>query len=102
MVAQMSGHHTLGCGTEERLLHRRRNWIDDGNLRRADEADNLLGESVQEDIDNLLFEGDEVMDLDDVGDDDGQDGSGKSSENREKINPKGGSFFHSNILTNRI
>jgi hypothetical protein len=42
------------------------------------------------------------MDVDGVGDDDGQDGSGESSEDREKISPKGGSFFHSNILTDRI
>jgi hypothetical protein len=62
----------------------------------------LLRESAQEDIDNSLFEGNEVMNVDSIGDDDGQDGSGKGSEDREKISPKGGSFFHGNILTDRI
>jgi hypothetical protein len=84
----MSGHHTLGCGAEERLLHRRRNRVNDGNLGLRNEVDDWLGESTQKDVDNSLFEGDEVMDVDDVGNDNGQDGSGESSENREKIDPK--------------
>ncbi len=102
MVAQMSGHHTLGCGTEERLLHRRRDRINDGILRRTNEVDDLLRESAQKDVDNSLLEGDEVMNVDDVGDDDGQDSSGEGSENREQIDPKGGSFFHSNVLPDRV
>jgi hypothetical protein len=36
MVAQMSGHHMLGFGTEERLMLRRRNGIDDSNLGLTD------------------------------------------------------------------
>jgi hypothetical protein len=55
MVAQMSGHHTLGWSTEEWLLYRRRDWIDDGDLWRTDEMDDLLGESAQEDIDNSFL-----------------------------------------------
>jgi len=88
IIAQMSGHHKLGCGAKERLLHRRRNRIHDGNLGLTNEVDDWLGESTQKDVDNSLFEGDEVMDVNDVGNDDGQDGSGESSKNREKIDPK--------------
>ncbi len=87
MVAQMSGHHTLDCGTEERLLHRRRKRIHGGNWGLTNEVDNWLGESAQKDVDNSLFEGDEVMDIYRVGDDNGEDGSSESSENREKIYP---------------
>jgi hypothetical protein len=88
MVAQMSGYHTLGCGTEERLLHRRRDRIDDGNLGLMNEVDDWLGESAQKDVDDSLFEGGEVMDIDGVRDDDSKDGSSESSENRENVNPK--------------
>jgi hypothetical protein len=51
------------------------------------EVDNWLGESPQEDVDNSLFESDEIMDIYHVGYDDGKDGGGKGSEEREKVDP---------------
>jgi hypothetical protein len=84
----MSGHHTLGCGTEERLMLRRRNQINNGDLGLTNEVDDWLGESAQKDVDNWLLEGDEIVDIYDIRDDDGEDGGSESSEDREKIDPR--------------
>ncbi len=67
-----------------------------------DEVDEGLGESAQEDINDSLFEGGKVVDVDGVRDYDSEDGDGESSENRKNVNPKGRSFFHGYVLTDRI
>jgi hypothetical protein len=84
----MSGQHTLGCSTEERLMLRRRNQINNGDLGLTNEVDDWLGESAQKDVDNSFLEGDEIVDIHDVSDDDCEDGDGESSEDREKIGPR--------------
>jgi hypothetical protein len=76
------------CGAEERLLHRRRNGVGDGHGLLADEVDDWLGESVQEDVHDLLFEGGKVMHIENVREKYGEEGGGESSENRETVNPK--------------
>ena len=84
----MSGHHTfLGCGAKERLLYRWRHRVDDGDLRRADHVDNWLWESAQNDIYYSFLEGDKVVDVNDVRNDDSQDSSSKSAQDGEKIGP---------------
>jgi hypothetical protein len=96
------GTTRLDGGTEKRLLYRRGNRVDNGDGRLTDEVDEGLGESAQKDVDDSLFEGGEVVDIDDVREYDSEDGEGESSENRENVNPKGGPFFHSYVLTDRI
>jgi hypothetical protein len=88
MVAQMSGHHRLSCGTQERLMLRRRNRIDDGDLGLTNEVDDWLGESAQKDVDNSFLEGNEIVDIHNISDDNCEDGDGESSEDREKIGPR--------------
>ena len=88
MVAQRSGHHTLDCGAEERLLHRRRNGVDDGHGLLMDEVDDGLREGVQEDVHDSLFEGGKVMHIEGVREKYGEEGGGESSKNRENVNPK--------------
>ncbi len=78
----------LDCGAEERLLHRRRNGVDDGHGLLADEIDGGLGKSAQEDVHNSLFEGGEVVHIEDVREEYGEEDGGESSENRENVNPK--------------
>ncbi len=82
------GTTRLDCGAEERLLHRRRNGVDDGHGLLTDEADDGLGESVQEDVHNSLFEGGEVMHVEDVREQHSEERGGEGSENRENVNPK--------------
>ncbi len=82
------GTTCLDGGAEKWLLHRRRDWIDDGHRWLTDEVDEGLGESAQEDVNDSLFEGGEVVDVDGVRDYDSEDGGGESSENRENVNPK--------------
>ncbi len=82
-MLKCQGTTWLDGGAEKRLLHRRRNWIDDGHGWLMDEVDDGLGESAQEDVDDSLFEGG-----DGVRDYDSEDGGGESSENRENVNPK--------------
>jgi hypothetical protein len=50
------GTTRLDGGAEERLLHWRRDWVNDGHWLLTDEVDDGLGESVQEDVHNSLFE----------------------------------------------
>jgi hypothetical protein len=88
MVAQMLGHHTLGCGTKERLMLRRRNRINDGDLGLTNEVDDWLGKSTQKDVDNSFLEGDEIVNIHDISDDDCEDGGSESSEDRERIGPR--------------
>ncbi len=54
--------------TEKWLLHRRRNWIDDGHRWLTDKVDDGLGESVHEDVDDSLLKGGEIADIDDLRD----------------------------------
>ena len=82
------GTTRLDCGAKEQLLHRRRNWVNDGHGLLTNEVDNGLGESVQEDVHNSLFEGSEVMHIEDVREKYGEEDDGESSENRENVNPK--------------
>ena len=60
------GTTRLDCGAEERLLHQRRNGVDYGHGLLTDEADDGLGESVQKDVHDSLFEGGEIMYVEDV------------------------------------
>ena len=60
------GTTRLYGGAEQRLLYRRGNRIGDGNGRLTDEVDERLGKSAQEDVDDSLFKGGEVVDVDDV------------------------------------
>ncbi len=69
-------------------MHRRRNGVDDRHGLLADEADNMLGENVQEDVHDSLFEGGEVMHIEGVRGKYGEEGGGESSENRENVNQK--------------
>ncbi len=87
-LLKCQGTTRLNCGAEEQLLHRRRNGIDDGHGLLMDEVDDGLGECVQEDVYDSLFESGEVMHLEDVGEKYGEEGGGESSENRENVNPK--------------
>jgi hypothetical protein len=88
MVAQMSGHHMLGGGTEERLMLRQRNRINEGDLGLTNEVDDWLGESAQKDVDDSFLEGNEIVHIHDIRDDDCENGDGESSEDREKIGPR--------------
>jgi hypothetical protein len=84
----MSGHHSfLGGGTEERLLYRRRHRVGDGDLRRTDHTDDGLRESAKEDVYYSFLEGDKVVNVNDVRNDDSQDSSSKSAQDGEKICP---------------
>ncbi len=85
-----SQHKTtrLDCGAEERLLHRRRDWVNDGHGLLTDEVDNGLGEGVQEDVHNSLFEGGKVVHIEDIREQHSEEGGGESPENRENVNPK--------------
>ena len=82
------GTTRLDCGAEKRLLHRGRNRVDDGYGLLTDEADDGLGESVQKDIHDSLFEGGEIMCVEGVCEQNGEEGGGQGSENRENVNPK--------------
>ncbi len=48
----------------------------------------MLGENVQEDVNDSLFEGGEVMHIEGIREKYGEEGGGESSENRENVNPK--------------
>ena len=78
--------HVLGGGTKERLLDRRRHMISDGDLRRADQVDDRF-RGAQDDVYYSFLEGDKVMDVNDVRDDDGEDRSCERTQYREQINP---------------
>lgn len=92
--------HVLGGGAKERLLDRRRHMVSDGDLRRTDQVDDRFRESAQDDVYYSFLEGDKVVNVNDVRDDDGEDRSGKRTQYREKINPGGGASFHSDVLAN--
>jgi len=74
--------------------------VSDGDLRRADQVDDRFRESAQDDVYHSFLEGDKVVDVNDVRDDDGEDRSCERTQYGEKINPGGGASFHSNILSN--
>ncbi len=80
--------HVLGGGVKERLLDRQRHMVGDGDLRRADQVDNRFRESAQDDVNYSFLEGDEIMDVNDVRDDDGKDRSCECTQDGEKINPR--------------
>jgi len=61
--------------------------IDDGDLRRADQVDDRFRESTQDDVYYSSLKGDEVVNIYDVRDDDGEDRSCGRTQDREKINP---------------
>ena len=67
--------HVLGGGAKERLLDRRGHVVGDRKLRPADQVDDRFRESEQDDVNYSFLEGDEVMDVNDVRDDDGEDRS---------------------------
>ncbi len=94
--------HILGGGTEQRLLDRGWHQIDDWYLRLEDEADDGFRESTHHDVYDSFLKSGKVVSVDNVGDDDSQDSSGKSTQDGEEINPGGGAFLDSDILTNRV
>ncbi len=100
MVSQMAGHHAfLGGGTEKRLLDRRRHRIDDGDGWLTDEVDDSFRESTHHDVYDSFLECSEIMNVNDVGNDDSQDGGGESTQEGEEIDPRGGAPFDSDVLT---
>ena len=102
MVTQMSGHHTLGIGLEERLLLRRPNLGGGGNLWQTNHIDNRLGQGSSKDVDNASFKSGNVTGIDGAEDDNGKSGGGKNSENGEKVNPGRRTSFHGKVLTDGI
>ncbi len=80
--------HVLGGRAKERLLDRRRHMVGDGDLRQVDHVDDRFRESAQDDVYYSFLEGDKIVDVNDVGNDDGEDRSGKGTQDGEKINPR--------------
>ena len=74
--------------------------VGDGDLRRTDHADDGLRESTQKDVYYSFLEGDKVVDVNDVRNDDSQDRSGKGTQDGEKIDPGGRTFLNGDVLTN--
>ena len=92
--------HVLGGGTKERLLDRRRHRVGDRDLRWADQVDDRFRESAQDDIYYSFLEGDKVVDVNDVRNDDSWDRSSKGTQDGEKIDPRGRTFLNGDVLTN--
>ncbi len=61
--------------------------VGDRKLRRADQVDDRFRESAQDDIYYSFLEGDKVVDVNDVGDNDSQDCSSKGTQDGEKVDP---------------
>ena len=61
--------------------------VSDGDLRRADQVDDRFRESAQDDVYYSFLEGDKVVYIDNVRDDDGEDSSCERTQHREKIDP---------------
>ena len=74
--------------------------ISDGDLRRTNQVDDRFRESAQDDVYYSFLEGDKVMNVNDVRDDDGEDCSCERTQYGEKINPGGGASFHCDVLAN--
>ncbi len=85
--------YILGSGAKQRLLDRGWHKIDDGYLRLADEADDGFRESAHHDTYDSFLESGEVVSVDNVGDDDGQDSSSKGTQDGEEIDPGAGAFL---------
>ena len=54
--------------------------VSDGDLRRTNQVDDRFRESAQDDVYYSFLEGDKVVNVNDVRDDDGEDRSGKRTQ----------------------